>query len=49
MICVECMGDKLQEEIRATFINMDENVPPFFVFEDCACNPPKFDSLKSIQ
>jgi hypothetical protein len=48
MICVECMGDKHQEEIRATFINMDEQVPAFCVCEECACNPPKFDSLKSI-
>lgn len=48
MICVECMGDKQQEEIRATFINLDEEVPAFCVCESCACNPPKFDSLKSI-
>jgi hypothetical protein len=48
MICVECMGDKPQEEIRATFINMDEQVPAFCVCEECACNPPMFDSLKSV-
>lgn len=48
MICVECMGDKQKEEIRATFMNMDEQVTAFCVCEECACNPPRYETLKYI-
>ncbi len=48
MICVECMGEKNQEETSAIFMNMEDQIPSFCLCQECACNPPNFDSLKSV-